>query len=395
MQEAWARLLAELGPPPFPVTAAQIKSLTGVEPRLATKFDHREARPEALRQSTVLPLKNGEYVVVPGDGYHDLEISTARLLNYRVAPEVRVRTATLPWTGVPSSESQVLDMALVSGMLAQFLGEEQLYLTIRGRLRAPRFAYDFGARRLEVDGVQVEADAGVEGERLYLIEAKLGRRDNFHVRQLYYPYRMWRASCAKPVLPVFCCHSDRVFHFWLYDFDPPENYHGLRLQKAASYTLEEELGTPTLSNLLAAYSPAPLPAVPFPQADRLERVIDLADAVASGASDYGFLPRQEGYYRNAAAFLGLLEPDFAASSRAQRHAFILRRLVELPVFREACQFMDEHARFPSRPWIAERIAAATGLSGTTVERRAGTVLAWLQWLSTHTLVAHSTCWPVT
>ena len=389
MQDAWARLLTELGPPPFLVTATQIKSLTGVEPRLATKFDHREARPQALREATILPVRNGEYVVLPGDGYHDLESSGGRIISYRVAPEVRARTATLPWTSPPSSESQVLDMALVSGMLAEFLGEERLFLTIRGRLRAPRFGFTFAGEALEAEGVQVEADAGVEGDSLYLIEAKLGTRDNFHVRQLYYPFRMWRESCAKPVLPVFCCHSDRVFHFWLYDFAPADNYHGLTLRRAASYTLEEDVGTPTLRNLLDAYPRGALPALPFPQADRLERVIDLADAVASGASEYGFIPRQEGYYRNAAAFLGLLDPEFTQGTRAQRHAAILKRLVELPVFREACEYMDEHARFPPRPWVAERILANTSLRGTTLERRAGTVLAWLQWLSTHTLVAHN------
>ena len=133
MQEAWARLLAELGPPPFPISATRIKALTGVEPRLATKFDYREARPQALREATVLPLRNGEYVVLPGDGYHDLEPSGGRIISYRVPDEVRQRTCSLPWRGVPSSESQVLDMALVSGMLAEFLGEERLFLTIRGR----------------------------------------------------------------------------------------------------------------------------------------------------------------------------------------------------------------------------------------------------------------------
>lgn len=405
LQQAWTQLLAKLEPSAggLRVSAAQIKSLTGVEPRLATKFDHREARPEALRQSTILPVKNGEYLVVAGDGYHDLEPSAARVVNYRVPAATARRTSTLPWSEVPSSESQVLDMAVVSGMLGQFLGEETLHLTVRGRLRSPRFDFTFGlsdGSRLgvEVEGVQIEADAGVEGDSFYLIEAKLGRRDNFHVRQLYYPYRMWRATCSKPVFPVFCCHSDRVFHFWLYEFAPSSDYHGLRLLKQTSYSLDEEVGTPTLANLLATYPPVGLPpGIPLPQADRLERVIDLVDAVASGASDYGFLPRQADYYRNAAAFLGLLEAGqltalgrkFTGGSRGQRHAILVQRLVELPILREACEFMEAEARFPSSAWVAERMLAATDrLSSSTVQRRARTVLAWLQWLSTHTLVAH-------
>ena len=384
------------------VDASTLKRVTHLEPRLLMKFDSRAQRPAALAEASIFPVRNGLYSIVACDAYHDLEYPGPPI--YHNAARSARQLITLPWGSLPSSESQVLDMALASGMLGDFLQETGLALTIRGRLRCPAFSFccqtlDGSPLELSVDGVQTEVDAGLEGQGIHLIEAKLGGRTDFHVRQLYYPLRMWSLRAgSKPVTALFCCYSDRLFHFWQYVFEPLDDYHGIRLLKSASYSLENEERPPSLAEALASTRLGTAP-VPFPQADNLGRLIDLVEAVASGLATqddlslrYDFTIRQAAYYANAARFLGLLSQktgalqlspqgvQFAGSGRTARHAQLIKSLAQLPVFRPALEILQSSGRPPSNHRLAELIRESTELKGSTVLRRAGTVAAWLRWV---------------
>ncbi len=54
--------------------ATDIKKISTREPRLMCKFDDRESRPKILKnnQITILPVLNGEYALIRGDGYQNL-----------------------------------------------------------------------------------------------------------------------------------------------------------------------------------------------------------------------------------------------------------------------------------------------------------------------------------
>lgn len=229
--DAWQRLserldlttrLLESGEPII-VTAETIKEITGREPRLMSKFDTRESRPLALAQATILPVTNGTYAILSGDGYADVPPPTA--VKHWRSPTQATRLGTLPWKTGPTSESQVLDMAGATGLLHDFLGDPGACLTIRGRLRSPKFKFDFETKHgpipLTVDGVQIEVDSGFEGSSIHLIEAKLGARTNFHIRQLYYPLRMWATTLpTKSVSALFLAWSNRCYSLRKFRFDP-------------------------------------------------------------------------------------------------------------------------------------------------------------------------------
>jgi len=406
---AWKKLFSELelelrlASPDVPVilSAVDIKALSGREPRLMTKFDTRESRPEALKGVTILPVTNGEYALLAGDGYADVPLCQSA--SYKSFSE-RARTlASLPWQAGPSSESQAIDMAHASGLLDEFFSDETR-LTVRGRLRSPAFDFEFavnaGAVPVHVDGVQVEVDAGFEGETLHLVEAKLGTRTNFHVRQLYYPLRMWRALLPqKPVAAAFLSWSNRCLSLRRYEFDPLERYHALRLSAAVDYYLDEPQPIPSLADVLASTREDKLPeGMPFPQADDLRRVIDIVDAVAQGvcshadlARRYEFDVRQAQYYGNAAAFLGLVTrtasgfeldeagADFARLPRPDRQTLLLRRIASLPIFREVIERLVTTGEFEASDVVAELIEQKASLRGQTTLRRARTVLAWVRW----------------
>ena len=295
-------------------------------------------------------------------------------------------------------------MAVATGLLEDFLGESELRLTVRGRLRAPRFEFGFRAQHAQLplvaDGVQVEVDSGFEGEGIHLIEAKLGTRSNFHVRQLYYPMRMWDLLVpSKKVSTIFLSWSNRRFSLRRFSFEPLTDYHALASSAAIDYVLDEPRAVPTLAEVLDATKLGPLPlGLPFPQADDLRRVIDVVDAIAAGCSSrtriaarYGFDERQSDYYGNAAAFLDLLVRadgafelsaigrSFVSADLSGRHRLLLRQMAIKPVFRQCLTQVASAGRLPPRGEVAEQISRDTGLSGATPLRRATTVLCWLRW----------------
>ena len=389
------------------ISANEISRMSSREPRLMTKFDTRASRPQILRDAgvTILAVENGEYVLVRCDGYKDIEPIT-EITSYSTDRPSTIET--LPWDVGFSSESQVLDASHAASLLGHITGEAELFLTVRGRLRSPKFRFQIdsslGIHSLEVDGVQVEVDGGYEGDRFYLIEAKMGHRDDFIIRQLYYPYRMWlERGVSKEILPIFLTYSNKVISFRQYRFLETESYHSLDLVEAHNYILGPPEQPPKLQTALADSVPSHLPAgIPFPQADSLQKVIDLVDAIAQGithkeelAELFEYDPRQSDYYGNAAAFLGLANrttrgfvPNnnssaFVQKSHSERIADISSRLCSLPVFRPALEALAA-GHLISRDEIAEIIEEQTPLSGSTPMRRSLTVLSWVKWIEQST-----------
>jgi hypothetical protein len=422
--DGWQRLGERLdlatrlatSPEPVIVSAETIKEISGREPRLMSKFDTRESRPEALAHATILPISNGKYAILAGDGYAD--VTAPKLVKHWHAEKAAARFGSLPWQSAPMSESQALDMANASGLLHDFLGDPDACLTVRGRLRSPRFSFQFqtshGSVPLTVDGVQIEVDSGFEGTALHLIEAKLGSRSNFHIRQLYYPLRMWAALLPeKAVSALFLTWSNRCYSLRKFRFDPLDQYHALATTDSVDYYLDEPGPIPSLDVLIETTAEEDCSTLPFPQANDVRRVIDVVDAVAAGiatrtglAARFDINERQADYYANAAAFLALVhrgaqgfEPtalgaQFTSLAYPARQALLMRQIVRRPVFRQAITKLCSSGSLPVREQVAEWVSAATGLKGETPLRRAATVLAWVRWAQqAASPVQLELCWP--
>lgn len=136
--------------------------------------------------------------------------------------------------------------------------------------------------------------------------------------------------------------------------------------------------------------------IDVPQADKLENIRQLAAAVADGIDHPSALlelldvdQRHFLYYRQAALILGIVA---LGDDRALRVTDLGRRLVAAPeasaderqIFAEAIAGARALRPFASffagdevdAPTIAARLRALTGLSKTTAERRAQTLLRW-------------------
>jgi hypothetical protein len=166
-----------------------------------------------------------------------------------------------------------------------------------------------------VKNAQIEIDGGYEGKsKLALIEAKNTQCDDFLIRQLYYPYRVWNEKVNKEVLPVFMTFSNDVFSFFIYQFQYPNSYNSLVLVEQRDFILAPEPINLQDIKLLANKTPVQdEPAsIPFPQADDFSKVVDLLGVLVNGdltkeeiANNYAFDRRQADYYYNAARYLGL------------------------------------------------------------------------------------------
>ena len=252
-----------------------------------------------------------------------------------------------------------------------------------------------------VDRAQMEIDGGFESlEHLVLVEAKNHLSDDFNIRQLYFPYRRFQQRLAKDVVPVYLVYSNGIFHLYRYEFRDPADFRSISLVDSARYALSSShLDAQAALDIVRAVAPEPEPAVPFPQANSFERVVNLLELIALQplskaeiTQRYDFDPRQADYYANAARYLDLAEPVedtweptehgrrvIEQPQRDARNAALIRALAARRVFREVLELSLARGTVAS---TAEIIAGmdGLGLSLATSRRRASTVARWTQWV---------------
>lgn len=388
LHQAWERI--PLDGDYVTISATEVKELTGQEPRLMMKWDHSVKLPPVLAESGrfILPLKNGHYAVLKGQGYHQPE-PCPDPVDFPQRHSFRLETSE---SGL--SEMQHLDLAFNSGMFSEFAAETALYPTLRGRKFSPAFAFTVGEHRLEIESVQIEIDQGYEGpDCIIVVEAKIGECDDFHLRQLYYPYRSWRERSSKTVRPIFFTYepATAVYRFREYSFDPPEVYGTPRLVRAAAYRLVEAAP--------ATRKPVPLRrTVPIPQADKLDRIAEVPILVQLGystpralAERLEFDERQGAYYLNAACSVGLLQRDpFRLTDLGQtyvanpdlRAEILVRAVLGVPLLQELLlSLLTSPKGRLSKAELVAQMRRSTDLQESTALRRAQTLWSWLVWVS--------------
>ena len=294
-------------------------------------------------------------------------------------------------------------------MIEKFCGEE-VVPTVSGRMRTSKFSfsvdsYDHKAQNIEVNGAQIEIDAGFEGnESFNIFEVKNSISSNFNLRQVYYPFAMWRAAISKPVRNVFLTHSNNIFDFYEIDFLLDSNLSSASLVKHARYTLGDNVPKRSeFEKALRELSFISHSGAPFPQADDFDRVIDIVALLIEGpktkndlAENYDFDPRQSDYYLNAARYLGLVEsldhstyvPSELANviyskSTQDKNAFLMAILIKVPAVNELNKAWTTDGKKPSIDkaiQILKNLPDTPALADSTIKRRAQTVVSWTSWL---------------
>lgn len=396
----------------FRISAAQINKLR--EARLMTKFDHRTNLPKIFRQHglSILPDTRGTYLIGEFEAYQDVLPSDSSIDIKPIEFQFPYGIETIDHTNLYSEVSALL-CAYNTGMIADVVGEE-VVLTLMGRMSTSKFSYQIKNRdncswqTIEVNNAQCEIDAGFEGQtKLVLIEAKNYAIDDFLIRQLYYPYRLWQAKTSKEVVPIFMTYSNDIFTFLVYKFHDELEYNSIRLVGQKIYQIAPE--SITLSDIIEvcdATSLIPEPTnVPFPQADKFERVIDMLGLLYESdlsqhdiTQTYQFDKRQTQYYIDACRYFGLVQKatdgivvNYSLSDTGKtilqktskkKYLTLIGQILQHQVFYKTIKLYFANSRRPSKEEVVQIMCDANiNLSReTTIPRRAQTVLAWIDWI---------------
>lgn len=232
---------------PFLLSATQIKRACQVfketsekEVRILCKQDSREDRPDVFVKDNLflLPVKNGYFNIIKGDGYIDIPEIKKEVVVYSSKLDFQLDT-----TQIGDSEMQHLDYAYAASLIRTFTDDPSLVLTIRGRKYTPDFEFYVGKQLIKVSSVQTEVDAGYEGKnQIVLIEAKNFSATNVIIRQLYYPFRQWREHTKKKVVTLFFdkARGEDVYSIWEFEFQDPKNYSSITLVKSGKFRIKEK-----------------------------------------------------------------------------------------------------------------------------------------------------------
>jgi hypothetical protein len=397
----------------YQISAGTINELR--EARLMTKFDHRIQLPSIFKQNelTIQPNSRGTYLIGRFASYLDLPNGDDIAIEEIPFP---VELETINPQDL-YSESAALLCAYNTGILDRLL-QEEVSLTVMGRMSTGRFDYSINEARtnrpveIRVQNSQCEIDSGFEGANSFaIVEAKNETVNDFLVRQLYYPYRLWTGQTRKEVIPVFLSYSNDVFSFYVFRFSSLANYNSIELVSQRRFqigTSDIELKDIVIALQRVRVLPEP-DGIPFPQADRFNRVVDLLTQLhASGGmsqeditTNHAFDRRQTQYYTNAGRYLGLIQrrqsreegvtysltPKAVAiltRQPAARNLGLVETILEHRVFAETVRLYLAQAGRPDINQVIEIMRAARlGLDqegNTTIPRRAQTVLAWIDWL---------------
>ena len=382
-----------------------------------TKFDHHINLPEIFDKNklAILPITRGEYVIGHFDIYHSFEKEPVDITRVQLPAYVQ----SLNIDNI-TSEAIALNAAVASGIIAEFLEEEpgSLFSTVSGRMGSGSFSFHVNhiakgqpSYCINVDRSQVEIDAAYEGiNYLSLFEAKRDLADDFLVRQLYYPFRLWKDRVSKEVKTVFLVYSNGIYHIMEYAFDDIDNYNSLHLVKQRRYSIEDTTITmEDIQSVLHNVAPVPEPdKIPFPQANSFERVINLCELIKSSNEDvtkdkvtesYAFDERQSDYYTNAARYLGLIEkshnkrrePVYKLTSKGakilssnykQRQLEFCKCILEHPVFARALsKYLTTGTMLKGSDVVQlMKDAKIKKIKGDTMGRRSSSVIGWINWI---------------
>jgi len=382
------------------------------EARLMTKFDHKSQLPKLFSDNnlSILPTSRGGYVIGTFETFNEFNNDETEITTF----DFPTLLQSIHYKDI-TSEATAINCSFVSKILQDFTGEDNLLPTVSGRMSSSSFSFNInsskGLYKVNVNNSQVEIDGGYEGDNsLNLIEAKNYISDDFLVRQIYYPYKLWSAKIQKKVRSIFLTYTNGIFHLREYDFENINHYNSIVLIKHKKYVFKDGIfNIESIQEILYKTRVTKEPDTPFPQADKFERVINLCELLNQKGfmtkeeitQNYDFDARQTDYYSNACKYLGLVDIDRDTENGQigcsltnkgkkifklnlfDRQIEFVKIIICHYAFHQALKCYLDNGESPSKNNIVEIMKKAKLYkvgSDTTYYRRASTVTGWIEWI---------------
>lgn len=396
----------------YQIKASQIKELK--EPRLMAKWDSTDALPKVLRDNkiNILPNSRSSYII-------------SDFLLYQEIPELEEHVTHMDHVELPnyesidvnniSSEANAINVLLLTGILDDFLDTNDNVATFNGRMGTGQFDFVVDTvrnikRKVNVNNAQCEIDGGFENDNsVVIMEAKNVVHEDFHVRQLYYPYRLWRNKVNKPIRLVFSVYSNMIYRLFEYRFRVLEDYSSIELVKMKNYSLQDT--TITIDDLMEVRANVEIKTddnmdntdVPFIQANSMERIISLLENMYENpmtsqqiAELMDFEPRQSDYYYNAGKYLGLFnktsdDRQIVVSlttlgnrvfrlNYKDRQLKLVELILEHQIFGDFFDNIIKTGEMPNKKNIEDEMRTLHVCDEGQIIRRASSVYGWLKWI---------------
>lgn len=404
----------------FHIKASEIKEFK--EPRLMSKWDSSETLPDALSKVNlnILPNSRSSYLLSDFLLYFPIPDLTESIPTmHRVIPpeleSIKLENIT--------SESNAINLLVLTNILDDFLGVDNTVSTFNGRMGTGVFDFSVdttrGNQNVHVTNAQCEIDGGFENDQAVIImEAKNVLYTDFHIRQLYYPYRLWKEKVEKPIRLVFSIYTNQIFRLFEFKFTDPYNYSSIQLIQEKNYTLQDtEI---TMEELEQIRKETPIiysdsmdsTSIPFIQADSFERVISLMENLYGlpksekeiAEEVMQFDPRQANYYYNAGRYLRLftkvkdsdqmskliclspLGKKIHKMNYKERNLKLIELIFQHKIFAICFDYIINNGDLPSKEFIKSKMKELEVCSDNLLNRRSSSVIGWLKWIVTLTKI---------
>ena len=399
----------------FKLEAKEIKKYK--EPRLMSKWDASKQVPNKFKKNkiNILPISRTSYILGNFNIYEKLPefVKQNEDVFHVELPElesIQIEEIT--------SEANAINVLILTKILDHFLETNENHSTFNGRMGTGKF--DFKLERtdnssfipIHVESAQCEIDGGFENdESVVILEAKNIVNEDFNVRQLYYPYRLWSKKVNKPIRLVFSIYANKVFRLFEYKFDDKNNMSSIKKVKESMYSIEDV--NISLEDIIEVYKHTnpkyydekDKNDTPFIQADSMDRIISLLENLYQNPQTeiqiafelMDFTPRQSNYYFNAGKYLGLFEKekfgdggkkvkltklafDIYKSPYKQRQLKIIELIFQHKIFNDLFKFVIKYGEIPDKEIIIKKMRELNVCSENVIDRRANSVYSWLQWI---------------
>lgn len=400
----------------FYIKASQIKKFK--EPRLMAKWDSTGSLPKVLKDNKInlLPDSRSSYVI-------------SDFMLYQEIPELEEHVTQMTHVKLPdyesidvnniSSEANAINVLLLTGILDDFLKTNENVSTFNGRMGTGVFDFTVDTYRkvkqkVSVNNAQCEIDGGFENDSsVVIMEAKNVVHEDFHIRQLYYPYRLWKTKVNKPIRLVFSLYSNMIYRLFEYRFNVLEDYSSIELVNTKNYSLQDT--TVTLDDLIKVRKSTNVKTddnmennkehtkVPFIQANSMNRIISLLENLYENpmtlvqiAELMDFEPRQSDYYFNAGRYLGLFVKTYDDNQRVvsltalgvklfklnykERQLRLVGLILEHKIFSKFFDEVIETGEIPNKNDIADEMRNLNVCDEGQIVRRSSSVYGWLKWI---------------
>lgn len=144
------------------------------QPRLLNKNDSFKALPKILQEKKLVPISisNDEIKLVCSDSvFIKIPACKKTAEEFSIGQQGSFELASLKLSDI-TSEKKALNFCYHHGLLAKAFGEKNMVRTVEGSERTHKLQIKLGEEVQDFSGVQIETDAGYEGEALHLVEAK-------------------------------------------------------------------------------------------------------------------------------------------------------------------------------------------------------------------------------